>query len=110
MIVKNIECQNAEFIEMIIKQLTENNINYLLIKNESYIELHFDNYIYKFFCLVCIENIDETLDLHKPYIDNVHLKCEKCGKAMTRIPDVLDCWFDSGAMPFAQYHYPFENK
>ena len=60
MIVKNIECQNAEFIEMIIKQLTENNINYLLIKNESYIELHFDNYIYKFFCLVCSENIDET--------------------------------------------------
>ena len=59
---------------------------------------------------MAIENIDETLDLHKPYIDNVHLKCEKCGKSMTRIPDVLDCWFDSGAMPFAQYHYPFENK
>ena len=59
---------------------------------------------------MAIENIDSTLDLHKPYIDNVHLKCEKCGGEMTRIPDVLDCWFDSGAMPFAQYHYPFENK
>ena len=59
---------------------------------------------------MAIEEIGEDFDLHKPYIDNVHLKCEKCGKAMTRIPDVLDCWFDSGAMPFAQYHYPFENK
>ena len=57
-----------------------------------------------------IENIPEDFDLHKPYIDNVHLRCPKCGKPMTRIPDVLDCWFDSGAMPFAQYHYPFENK
>ncbi|MBE6155236.1 MAG: isoleucine--tRNA ligase [Firmicutes bacterium] len=54
--------------------------------------------------------IGEDFDLHKPYIDNVHLTCEKCGKEMTRIPDVLDCWFDSGAMPFAQYHYPFENQ
>ena len=59
---------------------------------------------------MAIETIDDSLDLHKPYIDNVHLKCEKCGNAMTRIPDVLDCWFDSGAMPFAQYHYPFENQ
>jgi len=59
---------------------------------------------------MAIEEIGEDFDLHKPYIDNVHLKCEKCGAAMTRIPDVLDCWFDSGAMPFAQYHYPFENK
>ena len=59
---------------------------------------------------MAIENISDDLDLHKPYIDNVHLKCPKCGKSMTRIPDVLDCWFDSGAMPFAQYHYPFENK
>ena len=58
-----------------------------------------------------IEEIDENnLDLHRPYIDNIHIKCPKCGKAMTRIPDVLDCWFDSGSMPFAQYHYPFENK
>ncbi len=54
--------------------------------------------------------LDADLDLHKPYIDEVHLKCPKCGKDMTRIPDVLDCWFDSGSMPFAQYHYPFENK
>lgn len=58
-----------------------------------------------------IEEIsDDSLDLHRPYIDNIHLKCLKCGGAMTRIPDVLDCWFDSGSMPFAQYHYPFENK
>ena len=59
---------------------------------------------------MAIEKIEKNFDLHKPYIDNVHLKCPKCGKPMTRIPDVLDCWFDSGAMPFAQYHYPFENK
>ena len=54
--------------------------------------------------------ISDNLDLHKPYIDEVHLKCPKCGGEMTRISDVLDCWFDSGSMPFAQYHYPFENK
>jgi len=59
---------------------------------------------------MAIEKIDDNLDLHKPYIDNIHLKCEKCGGVMTRIPEVLDCWFDSGSMPFAQYHYPFENK
>ncbi len=59
---------------------------------------------------MAIEKIGKDFDLHKPYIDNVHLKCPKCGKAMSRIPDVLDCWFDSGSMPFAQYHYPFENK
>ena len=59
---------------------------------------------------LAIEKIGDDIDLHKPYIDNIHLKCHKCGKAMTRIPDVLDCWFDSGSMPFAQYHYPFENK
>ncbi len=53
--------------------------------------------------------LKDDLDLHKPYIDNVYLKCPKCGKEMKRIPDVLDCWFDSGSMPFAQYHYPFEN-
>ena len=57
-----------------------------------------------------IEKIEDNFDLHKPYIDNVHIKCPDCGKTMTRIPDVLDCWFDSGSMPFAQYHYPFENK
>ncbi len=59
---------------------------------------------------MAIEKIDDKLDLHKPYIDEIHLKCPKCGGKMTRIPDVLDCWFDSGSMPFAQYHYPFENK
>jgi len=57
-----------------------------------------------------IEEIDTTIELHRPYVDDVHVKCPKCGKAMTRIKDVIDCWFDSGAMPFAQYHYPFENK
>ncbi len=54
--------------------------------------------------------VADDLDLHKPYIDEIYLKCQKCGKDMERIPDVLDCWFDSGAMPFAQYHYPFENQ
>jgi isoleucyl-tRNA synthetase len=49
------------------------------------------------------------MDLHRPYIDEVLLSCEKCGKAMHRTPEVIDCWFDSGAMPFAQWHYPFEN-
>jgi len=49
------------------------------------------------------------IDLHKPYIDTIKLKC-KCGKEMSRIPDVIDCWYDSGAAPFAQFHYPFENK
>ena len=56
-----------------------------------------------------IEKIDETIDLHRPYVDDVHIKCPKCGKEMSRVKDVIDCWFDSGAMPFAQYHYPFEN-
>lgn len=57
-----------------------------------------------------IENIDESIELHRPYVDDVHLTCPKCGKTMTRVKDVIDCWFDSGSMPFAQYHYPFENK
>ena len=57
-----------------------------------------------------IENIDESIELHRPFVDDVHIKCEKCGKSMTRVKDVMDCWFDSGSMPFAQYHYPFENK
>ena len=57
-----------------------------------------------------IEKLPEDFDLHKPYIDTVHLTCPECGGVMERIPDVLDCWFDSGSMPFAQYHYPFENK
>ena len=57
-----------------------------------------------------IEDIDESIELHRPYVDDVHLLCPKCGGTMTRCKDVIDCWFDSGAMPFAQYHYPFENK
>ncbi len=57
-----------------------------------------------------IEDIDETIELHRPYVDDVHFKCEKCGGTMTRVPDVMDCWFDSGSMPYAQLHYPFENK
>ena len=56
-----------------------------------------------------IENIDETIDLHRPFVDEIHLKCPKCGKPMTRTKDVIDCWFDSGSMPFAQYHWPFAN-
>ncbi len=58
----------------------------------------------------CIEDIDESIELHRPYVDDIHLKCEECGGTMTRVPDVIDCWFDSGSMPFAQLHYPFENK
>jgi len=56
------------------------------------------------------DDCPEDIELHKPYVDKVHVKCEKCGKPMTRVPEVIDCWFDSGAMPFAQFHYPFENK
>lgn len=52
----------------------------------------------------------KTVELHRPYIDEITIKCPECGKEMHRVPEVLDCWFDSGAMPFAQYHYPFENK
>ena len=51
-----------------------------------------------------------TVELHRPYIDEFEITCPKCGKKMRRVPEVIDCWFDSGAMPFAQYHYPFENK
>ena len=50
------------------------------------------------------------LDLHKPYVDDIELECEKCGSTMRRVPEVIDCWFDSGSMPIAQWHYPFENK
>ena len=52
----------------------------------------------------------KTVELHRPYIDEITLKCPECGKEMHRVPEVIDCWFDSGAMPFAQHHYPFENK
>lgn len=57
-----------------------------------------------------IEDIDESIELHRPYVDDVHIKCSKCGEVMTREEDVIDVWFDSGSMPFAQHHYPFENK
>ena len=55
-------------------------------------------------------DVPDDIELHKPYIDNVYLKCPKCGKSMKRAKEVIDCWFDSGSMPFAQLHYPFENK
>jgi isoleucyl-tRNA synthetase len=68
----------------------------------------------------CIGSIEElkqkafecpdNIELHRPFIDKVKIKCEKCGGEMTRVPEVIDCWYDSGAMPFAQHHYPFENK
>ncbi len=68
-------------------------------------------------CIGSIEELKEKavdcpddIELHKPYIDNVHLKCPNCGKTMTRFKEVIDVWFDSGSMPFAQLHYPFENK
>ena len=58
-----------------------------------------------------IEDVNpETVELHRPYVDDIHLKCDCCGKPMTRVTEVIDCWFDSGSMPFAQHHYPFENK
>ena len=52
----------------------------------------------------------QTVELHRPYIDEITCTCPKCGKTMKRVPEVIDCWFDSGAMPFAQHHYPFENQ
>ena len=55
-------------------------------------------------------DVPEDIELHKPYIDEVYLKCPECGKKMKRFKEVIDCWFDSGSMPFAQLHYPFENK
>ena len=58
-----------------------------------------------------IEEIDpKTIDLHRPFVDDIHITCPKCGKSMERDKSVIDCWFDSGSMPFSQYHYPFENK
>ena len=56
------------------------------------------------------DNCPEEIELHRPYIDAVTIKCPICGKEMHRVPEVIDCWFDSGAMPFAQHHYPFENE
>lgn len=58
-----------------------------------------------------IEDVDvKSIELHRPYVDDLHLKCPKCSGKMTRVLDVLDVWFDSGSMPYAQFHYPFENK
>lgn len=56
------------------------------------------------------DNCPDEIELHRPFIDAVTIKCPECGKEMHRVPEVIDCWFDSGAMPFAQWHYPFENK
>ena len=56
------------------------------------------------------DNCPDNIELHRPYIDAVTIKCPHCGKEMHRVPEVIDCWFDSGSMPFAQWHYPFENK
>ncbi len=56
------------------------------------------------------DNCPDNIELHRPYIDAVTIKCPDCGKEMHRVPEVIDCWYDSGAMPFAQHHYPFENK
>ena len=55
-------------------------------------------------------NCPDDIELHRPYIDEVTIKCPECGKEMHRVPEVIDCWYDSGSMPFAQYHYPFENQ
>ena len=58
-----------------------------------------------------VETLDETtIELHRPFVDDIHINCAKCGAIMTRVTDVIDCWFDSGSMPFAQHHYPFENS
>ena len=56
------------------------------------------------------DNCPDNIELHRPYIDEVTVRCPKCGKVMKRVPEVIDCWFDSGSMPFAQHHYPFENE
>ena len=56
------------------------------------------------------DDCPENIELHRPFIDAVTIRCPKCGKKMHRVPEVIDCWFDSGSMPFAQHHYPFENK
>lgn len=57
-----------------------------------------------------VDKLDENVELHRPHVDDIKIKCDRCEGIMTRVTDVIDCWFDSGAMPFAQHHYPFENK
>ena len=56
------------------------------------------------------QNVPDDIELHRPFVDQVYLTCPECGKSMKRVPNVIDCWFDSGSMPFAQWHYPFENE
>ena len=56
------------------------------------------------------QNVPDNIDLHKPFVDDITLKCDKCDSDMHRVPEVIDCWFDSGSMPYAQFHYPFKNK
>jgi len=56
------------------------------------------------------QHVPDELDLHKPMVDDIELKCKECGSTMKRVPEVIDCWFDSGSMPYAQWHYPFENQ
>lgn len=56
------------------------------------------------------DNVPDDIELHRPFIDAVYLTCPHCGQKMKRVENVIDCWFDSGAMPFAQWHYPFENE
>ncbi|MEI7844269.1 MAG: isoleucine--tRNA ligase [Chloroflexota bacterium] len=69
------------------------------------------------FCIGSLEELGQltgrdmsNLDMHRPYVDNVHFACQSCGGKMTRVPELIDVWFDSGAMPYAQWHYPFENQ
>lgn len=57
-----------------------------------------------------VEKVPDNIELHKPFVDRVHLRCPECGEIMERVPEVIDVWFDSGSMPFAQWHYPFENE
>ena len=59
---------------------------------------------------MAVEDPGEDIELHRPFIDKVQIRCPECGKPMTRVKEVIDCWYDSGSMPFAQWHYPFENK
>ena len=97
----------------------ENNIDWALTR-ERYWGTPFPVWVDENGHKTCIGSVEElkkkaicefdNLDLHRPFVDNIILKCDKCGKDMHRVPEVIDVWFDSGSMPFAQHHYPFENK
>jgi len=78
-----------------------NKRNELYLKEGELRRVDFKNYPY---------DSQGSLDMHRPFIDQIHLKCKKCGSKMKKVPDLIDVWFDSGAMPFAQWHWPFENK